>query len=144
MRNLTFITCFAFGLIFGTGLVISGMADPDLVKAFPDVAGDWNPALALVMGGAILIAAPCFWLARRRKLSLIGSAINLPDTHLIDAKLLTGAAIFGIGWGLSGICPGPGIVLVGFGAGGAVLFVLALILGAQIAGRLKKPNGPDG
>lgn len=144
MRNQVIMTSFAFGLIFGAGLVISGMADPNLVKAFLDIAGAWNPALALVMGGAILIAAPCFWLARRRKRSLIGLPINLPDAQRIDAKLLTGAALFGIGWGLSGICPGPSLVLLGYGARGAFVFVLALIIGAQIAARLGKTAKPDG
>jgi uncharacterized membrane protein YedE/YeeE len=144
MRNQVIMTSFAFGLIFGAGLVISGMADPNLVKAFLDIAGAWNPALALVMGGAILIAAPCFWLARRRERSLIGLPINLPDAQRIDAKLLTGAALFGIGWGLSGICPGPSLVLLGYGARGAFVFVLALIIGAQIAARLGKTAKPDG
>jgi len=140
MRNLAVITSFAFGLIFGDGLVISGMADPDLVKAFLDVAGAWNPALALVMGGAILVAAPAFWLTRRRNLSLIGSPIRLSETQIIDRKLLTGAAIFGTGWGLSGICPGPGIVLLGFGARGAVIFVFALTIGVHLAGRFAKSS----
>jgi uncharacterized membrane protein YedE/YeeE len=133
MRSLTILSGFGFGLIFGTGLVLSGMVDPDRVKAFLDVAGAWNPALALVMIGAIAIAAPAFRIARRRR-SLFGDEIKLPETKTIDARLIIGAGIFGLGWGLSGICPGPGVVLLGFGARGAFVFVLALVAGSNIGG----------
>ncbi len=136
MRSLPILTGFAFGLIFGAGLALSGMADPDRVKAFLDVAGAWNPALALVMLGAIAVAAPAFFVARRRR-ALLGGEIALPDTKRIDARLVIGAGIFGLGWGLSGICPGPAVVLLGFGARGAVVFTLAIVIGLRIGGWLR-------
>lgn len=140
MRNLAILSGFGFGLLFGAGLVLSGMADPDRVKAFLDVAGSWNPALALVMIGAIAVAAPAFQIAKSRR-ALLGGDIALPKRKTIDASLVIGAAIFGLGWGLSGVCPGPGVVLLGFGARGAVVFVLALVIGSYIGswvqGRLK-------
>ncbi|MDR3504711.1 MAG: hypothetical protein P4L52_00530 [Acidocella sp.] len=129
------LTAFAFGLLFGLGLLLSGMTDPDRVKAFLDVAGAWNPALALVMGGAIAVALPAFALARGNKNSLLGEAITLPANRRIDARLLTGAAIFGLGWGLAGICPGPGLVLAGHLAPGALVFVVALYLGTRLGER---------
>jgi uncharacterized membrane protein YedE/YeeE len=127
------LTAFGFGLLFGVGLLLSGMTDPERVKAFLDVAGAWNPALALVMGGGIAVALPAFAWAKRRKRDLRGEPFILPDTQIIDLKLLVGAAIFGLGWGLSGICPGPGIVMVGHAAPGAVVFVLAAVLGAKVS-----------
>jgi uncharacterized membrane protein YedE/YeeE len=130
------LTAFAFGLLFGLGLLLSGMTDPDRVKAFLDIDGDWNPALALVMGGAIAVALPAFALAKRRKNCLLGEAIDLPTKRKIDAKLLFGAAIFGLGWGLAGICPGPGLVLAGRLAPGALVFAAALYCGARLAERL--------
>ncbi len=145
MRKLSIVSGFGFGLLFGAGLVLSGMADPDRVKAFLDVTGTWNPALALVMIGAILIAAPAFRIASRRR-PLLGDAIHLPERKSIDASLVIGAGIFGLGWGLSGICPGPGVVLLGFGARGAVVFVLALVIGSQIGGWVQgriRPATPD-
>jgi hypothetical protein len=124
------------------------MADPDRVKAFLDVAGAWNPALALVMAGAIAIAAPAFLFARRGRRALLGGAIQLPEGKKIDARLIIGAGIFGLGWGLSGICPGPGVVLLGFGAHGAIVFTLALVIGSRIGTlierRTEPASSPDG
>ncbi len=127
------LAAFGFGLLFGLGLWLSGMTDPGLVKAFLDVAGAWNPALALVMGGAIAVALPSFAWAKRHRQSLLGAPFSLPKSNRIDAKLLIGAAIFGVGWGLSGICPGPGLVLLGTAAPRALLFMAALLLGARLA-----------
>lgn len=132
MRNLT---AFGFGLLFGLGLLLSGMTDPGRVKAFLDFAGAWNPSLALVMGGGIATALPAFTWARHRRTTLRGGPISLPAARGIDTRLILGAVIFGIGWGLSGICPGPGIVLAGRLAPGALVFVLALVLGARLAER---------
>ena len=98
----------------------------------------WNPALALVMGGAIAVALPAFALARRNSRSLLGEAIDLPAKRQIDAPLLIGAAIFGLGWGLTGICPGPALVLAGHAAPGALVFVAAMFIGMRLAERL--PN----
>jgi len=130
------LTAFGFGLLFGLGLLLSGMTDPDRVKAFLDVAGAWNPALALVMGGAIAVALPAFAFARRNSHSLLGEAIDLPAKRQIDAPLVIGAAIFGLGWGLAGICPGPALVLAGHAAPGALVFVAALLIGTRLAERL--------
>ena len=118
------------GLIFGLGLCLSGMSDPHKVFGFLDLAGAWDPSLAFVMAGAIAVAAPAFWFARGGRLDLTGEAIDLPTKKIIDAPLIWGAAIFGIGWGLGGICPGPGLVDVGFLSGGAVVFVVGMAAGA--------------
>lgn len=105
-RHAPVLTAFAFGLLFGIGLVISGMTDPARIRAFLDVTGDWNPSLALVMIGAIATAAPFFAYARRRE----GDGGGGQDGRRIDPPLVIGAPIFGIGWGLTGICPGPAFV----------------------------------
>ena len=133
---LTIVAAGACGLMFGLGLVLSHMVDPAVIVGFLDIAGDWNPALAFVMAGGIVVAAPAFWIARRRKQSLLGEEIHLPDRLHITRELVVGAAIFGIGWGLAGICPGPGLVLLGALDTGAFYFVPALIAGMFLA-RLK-------
>ncbi len=120
------------GLIFGLGLCLSGMVEPAKVTGFLDLAGLWDPSLAFVMGGAIAVAAPAFWLARRRSAAWIGGAIDLPTTRAIDAPLVVGAAIFGIGWGLGGVCPAPGVVDVGFFSPGAAIFVVSMAAGMLI------------
>lgn len=120
---------FVIGLIFGIGLIISGMANPAKVIGFLDLAGAWNPSLAFVMGGAIAIGAVGFRLVRGRSKAWLGDAIQLPTLRHIDARLILGAAIFGIGWGIAGICPGPALVLLGTGAGQGIAFVLAMLVG---------------
>jgi uncharacterized protein len=127
------LTAGLFGLIFGFGLVLSHMVDPARVAAFLDFTGDWNPALAFVMGGAIIVAAPAFLYARRHRQSLIGVPFELPDRFNITFRLVFGAALFGIGWGLSGICPGPGIVLAGSLETPALVFVGAVIAGSLLS-----------
>jgi uncharacterized membrane protein YedE/YeeE len=123
------ISAFVVGLIFGLGLMISGMANPAKVLAFLDIVGAWDPSLLLVMGGAIAVAAPAFALARRRRDSLLGLPLQLPTNRQIDPRLLLGGLLFGIGWGLAGICPGPGLVLLGSGVMEGALFVLAMLGG---------------
>ena len=122
-----------FGLIFGLGLVLSHMVDPARVAAFLDIAGDWNPALAFVMGGAIIVAAPAFAYARCHQRALIGIPFQLPNRFRITGRLVLGAALFGIGWGLSGICPGPGIILAGSLEARALVFVGAVIVGSLLS-----------
>ncbi len=131
------VTAAAFGLIFGFGLILSHMIDPARVAGFLDVAGDWNPALAFVMGGAVVVAAPAFWLARRRTHAFLGTAFALPDRFNITWPLVLGAAVFGLGWGLSGICPGPSLVLLAGLTPQALIFVTALAAGIFLADAVK-------
>ncbi len=143
------LTSALFGAVFGLGLLISGMTDPARVLGFLDVTGAWNPALAFVMGGAVLTAAPAFALARRGVRPLLGGQIALPDRFRFNAGLFVGAAIFGLGWGLVGLCPGPSLVLLGQDAGAAGVFVISLVIGSWLARRLgahaagSAPVSPD-
>ena len=105
------------------------MSDPQIVLAFLDVAGHWNPALAFTMLGAILVAAPAFMYVRKRRVTALRMATELPERFKIDASLIAGSVIFGIGWGLSGICPGPGLLLLTGGSVQSIVFVGAVIMG---------------
>ena len=117
------------GLVFGLGLIVSGMANPAKVLAFLDLAGAWDPSLMFVMGGAIAVGFFAFRVAAKRSRTLLGAPLCLPKPGRIDRRLLFGSALFGVGWGLAGICPGPGLVLLGAGAPEGVVFVLALLAG---------------
>lgn len=120
------------GLLFGIGLLISGMTDPVKVQGFLDVFGAWDISLALVMGSGLAVAIVGVQLAKRGKLSLVGSPIEMPTKTKITKKLVIGAMLFGIGWGLVGICPGPGIVLLGTGQWQAYVFIPAMIIGMLV------------
>ena len=120
------------GMVFGVGLLVSGMSNPAKVLGFLDLAGTWDPSLALVMVGAIVVATAGFGSAKRRKLSLLALPMQLPTARLIDKRLIIGGAIFGIGWGLAGICPGPALVLCGMGIGKGLIFVLSMLAGMAI------------
>ena len=120
------------GLLFGIGLLISGMTDPTKVQGFLDIFGAWDISLALVMGGGLIVAIIGVQLAKRQQSSWIGTLIELPSKTTINKKLLIGAMLFGIGWGLVGICPGPGIVLLGTGQWQAYVFIPAMIVGMLI------------
>lgn len=120
------------GLIFGIGLLVSGLADPAKVLAFLDLAGRWDPSLALVMAGAIAVALVPFALARRRDTSLLGLPMQLPAVRSIDRRLVLGSLLFGVGWGVAGICPGPALVLLGMGVGKAAWFVAAMLVGMAV------------
>jgi len=126
------ISAFFAGLLFGLGLIVSAMANPAKVLAFLDVAGAWDPSLALVMGGAIAVGLIGFAVAKRRRVSLLGLDMKLPGIKQVDAKLVVGSLIFGIGWGLGGICPGPGLVALALGESKAFTFVIAMIFGMGI------------
>jgi len=138
-----FFTALLAGVLFGSGLLLSGMTNPATVLAFLDVAGNWNPALALTMGGAVLVAAPAYYLVRRRAGALGGRAVELPASSSVDAALLTGAAIFGVGWGLSGICPGPGLILLAGATVPAIVFVISMVAGMLLARTRAPARGGD-
>ena len=126
------ISEFTVGLIFGIGLILSGMTDPSKVLGFLDLFGAWDPSLALVMGGAILVGFFAFALAKRRTTTFLGGALQLPDSNDIDKRLLVGGLLFGAGWGLAGFCPGPAIVSLGAGQPKAAVFVLAMLAGMAL------------
>jgi uncharacterized membrane protein YedE/YeeE len=134
---LAFLTALAAGLLFGAGLLLSRMCDPERVLAFLDVTGRWNPALAFTMGGAVLVAMPAFYFVRRRHVDLLGVATQLPDRYKITGRLLGGSATFGVGWGLSGICPGPGLLLLTGGSVQSGVFVAALVAGFLLSSRFE-------
>ena len=123
---------FLIGLLFGWGLLISGMTDPGKVLGFLDLAGAWDPSLAFVMGGGVLVGLVGFALAKKRTTSFLGSAMHLPTSRDIDRRLVLGSLTFGAGWGLAGFCPGPGIVAMGAGESKAALFVVAMIAGMWV------------
>lgn len=120
------------GLIFATGLIVSGMANPAKVLGFLDIAGNWDPSLAFVMAGAIAVGSVGFAVARRLKRSLFNAPMSLPTAMRIDRRLLAGSAMFGAGWGLAGFCPGPALVSAGSGEFKAMLFVIAMLGGMKI------------
>jgi uncharacterized membrane protein YedE/YeeE len=126
------------GLIFGIGLMLSGMINPAKVLAFLDITGRWDPSLILVMAGAVSIGFFAFRSAKRRGQTLFASPIHLPATNMIDSRLILGSLMFGIGWGIAGICPGPGLVLAASGHAGAIIFVAAMLLGMAIFDLLEK------
>ena len=126
------VSAFVAGLVFGIGLIIAGMANPAKVLAFLDVAGNWDPSLALVMAGAIGVGVIAFTIAKKRKTSMLGLPMQLPNTTHIDARLVIGSTLFGVGWGLAGICPGPALVLLGTGTMKGVIFVVALLMGMAL------------
>lgn len=126
------LAAFASGLIFGLGLILSGMANPEKVLGFLDLAGLWDPSLAFVMGGAILVGLFAFGLARKRTLSFLGFDMKLPTSSRIDKRLMGGSLLFGVGWGIAGFCPGPGLVALGAGEQKAAVFVAAMLAGMAI------------
>ena len=120
------------GLIFGLGLILAGMANPTKVLAFLDLAGLWDPTLALVMGGAIAVGFVAFRIAGKRSSSFLGLPMNIPSSRIIDKRLVIGSLVFGIGWGLVGICPAPAFVLLGAGSIKGLVFLVAMLVGMGI------------
>lgn len=135
MRNLG---AFVAGLIFGIGLLLAGMANPAKVLGFLDLAGAWDPSLALVMVGAIGVALLPFTWARRQSRSLLGAAMQLPQKRELDRRLILGSLVFGIGWGIAGICPGPGVAILLTGHWQALLFVAAMLAGMLLFTALER------
>ncbi len=123
---------FLAGLIFGIGLLVSGMTNPAKVQGFLDLAGAWDPSLALVMAGAIGVAVAAFAVAKRRHDTWLGSPMLLPAATHIDKRLIGGSALFGAGWGLAGICPGPALVLLGTASGKGAVFFVAMLAGMGV------------
>ena len=120
------------GLVFGLGLIVSGMADPAKVLGFLDLAGAWDPSLAFVMAGAIAVGSLAFAVAKKRTVSFLGAAMKLPTSRDIDGRLVIGSVGFGIGWGVAGFCPGPGLVALGMGEVKALVFVVAMLVGMGV------------
>ena len=138
----TVFTSLLAGLVFGIGLIISGMANPAKVLGFLDLAGGWDPSLAFVMAGAIAVAALAFAVAKRRTVSILGAAMKLPGSRDIDRRLVIGSVLFGIGWGVAGFCPGPGLVALGMGEIKALVFVGAMFLGMGIFELIERRKQP--
>ena len=128
------------GLVFGLGLILSGMTEPLKVKGFLDLAGAWDPSLALVMSGAIAVAAVAFARARRRERSWTGAPMEIPTNRTVDARLVAGGVLFGVGWGIAGFCPGPALVALGSGVGAAGIFVAAMLAGMLVHDRFFAPR----
>ncbi|GAA5232033.1 hypothetical protein FOZ76_15590 [Verticiella sediminum] len=134
------VTAALSGFIFGLGLLVSGMADPNKVLGFLDLAGDWDPSLALVMLGAIAVAAPAYAWVRRHQRTLTGATLALPKRRDIDRRLVWGSAAFGLGWGLAGLCPGPALINAFALHGPALVFVAAMLAGMGLYGWLTRPG----
>jgi uncharacterized protein len=129
---MAMVSALIAGLLFGFGLIVSGMVNPSKVLGFLDVAGDWDPSLAFVMAGAITVGATAFYFAKRMPRSLNGQPIRFPATTGIDRRLIIGSALFGIGWGLAGFCPGPAVVGAGAGEPKALIFFFAMLAGMAL------------
>lgn len=128
------IGAIASGLLFGAGLVVAGMVDPLRVLGFLDVVGGWDPTLAFVMGGALLISGPAYYLARTASKPLSAPSFQLPTATAIDRRLMMGAALFGAGWGIAGYCPGPAMAGLAMMWRELVWFLPAFVVGAWLAG----------
>ncbi|MDH4566359.1 YeeE/YedE family protein [Pseudomonas sp. BN414] len=132
------LSAFIAGLVFGLGLMLAGMTNPAKVLAFLGLAGAWDPSLALVMGGAIAVALPVFTLVQKRPVSLLGRPIQLPPRRDPDRRLMGGSLLFGVGWGIAGICPGPAIALLLTGHWQAWVFAMAMVVGMLLYGFLAR------
>ena len=130
----------ASGLIFGLGLIAGGMTQPTKVKAFLDIFGAWDPSLALVTGGVIVVGSVAFAIAKHRRTAWSGEPMQIPTNTTIDSRLIAGGVLFGIGWGISGFCPGPALVAAGSGLGTAWIFVVAMLIGMGVHDRVVKPG----
>jgi uncharacterized membrane protein YedE/YeeE len=131
-KRLSVITALLAGLIFGLGLILAGMANPAKVLAFLDITTLWDPSLGFVMGGAIAIGFVAFKIAGKRTSSFLCLPMNIPTSRIIDKRLVIGSLIFGIGWGLAGICPAPAFVLFGTGSIKGIVFLISMLVGMGI------------
>ena len=141
MKNhFSLLSQYAIGVLFGFGLIISGMSNPKKVLGFLDLAGMWDPSLIFVMFGAILVGLAGFYLVKRRSEAFFGGAFHVPTRRDISKPLVVGSFIFGVGWGIAGICPGPAIVVLGTGHLKAFIFLIAMLVGMQICDRFFKAH----
>jgi uncharacterized membrane protein YedE/YeeE len=136
------LTAFIAGLVFGLGLIVSGMADPTKVLGFLDLDGSWDPSLGLVMAGAITCGFVAFGIAGRRSRTWLGAELMLPSERRIDRRLVGGSLLFGIGWGIAGFCPGPALVGLGMGEVKALVFVVAMLAGMGLHEWANRPSAP--
>ncbi|MGB5082016.1 MAG: YeeE/YedE family protein [Burkholderiales bacterium] len=141
-RSVYTITSFAAGLVFGIGLLVSGMANPAKVLDFLDLAGAWDPSLVFVMAGAVSVGAVAFALVGRNTRTLLGAPVMLPSARRIDRRLVIGSIVFGLGWGLAGICPGPALVLAGYGSSKGLVFLAAMLAGNGVFEFFETRRGP--
>lgn len=135
MKRLTAFLC---GALFGLGLVVSDMANPTRVLAFLDVSDAWDPSLALVMLGALIPSSAAYLLIRARRTPVFAVSLHIPTHRIIDRRLVIGAALFGLGWGLAGVCPGPAIALLGTGQPFAIIFAAAMVAGVLMHGLIHR------
>lgn len=126
------LMAFLAGLVFGLGLILSGMTDPSKVQGFLDLAGNWDPSLAFVMGGAILVGSIAFGFASKESRTWLGETMRLPTATQIDGRLIAGSLLFGIGWGVAGYCPGPAIASLAQGDSKPLIFVFAMLAGMAV------------
>ena len=138
---MTLLPALLAGFVFGTGLVLSGLTDPAKVLAFLDLAGNWDPSLLFVMGGALLASAPAFRYASQRGCTLANGPLHLPAKGRVDRKLVLGSLVFGIGWGLAGYCPGPALVSLAWGGVKPLVFVAAMVAGMGVFELLEGRRG---
>jgi len=137
-RGWQWITAGLAGLLLGLGLILSGMANPAKVVGFLDVAGPWDPSLGLVMGGGLVAGSIGFALLKKQPTTLLGEPLNLPTSRKIDLRLIMGSVLFGVGWGIAGICPGPGLVLFGAGIHEGVIYIASLLVGMTLYSVIEK------
>jgi uncharacterized membrane protein YedE/YeeE len=139
-KNVKLLMAAVSGMVFGIGLILSGMTDPGKVQAFLDLAGSWDPSLALVMGGALVVTSIGYLFVMKRSTSLLGEALRLPTTKQIDRRLVLGGLTFGVGWGLAGYCPGPALASLIIGGTKPLVFVTAMVAGMAIFELLERRN----
>lgn len=134
-KHFSFYSQYLIGVLFGFGLIISGMSNPQKILNFLDITGNWDPSLIFVMGGAILVGLGGFYLVSKRTEAFFGGALHIPTRRDISKPLVIGGLIFGAGWGIAGFCPGPAIVALGAGHLEALVFILAMLAGMSICNR---------
>ena len=137
-RGMQWVTAGLAGLLLGMGLILSGMANPAKVIGFLDVAGPWDPSLGLVMGGGLVVGSIGFALLKKQPKTLTGEPLKLPTSRKIDLRLVLGSVLFGIGWGVTGICPGPGLVLLGAGIPEGIIYIASLLAGMTLYSLIEK------